>query len=78
MELEQGNINIQQLIRELTDVGAAGDGDVENFDHVSYIIKQVYESGKENAFMDALDNYTVKKKHEIEKVCSLHYQVFTL
>ncbi len=75
MELDQGILNIQQLIRELTDVGGAGEGDIENFDHVSYILKQVYESGKETVFMEALDNYNAKKKNEIEKVCSLHYQV---
>ena len=68
-------LNLSQLVRELTDVGGT-DGDVENFDHVSYIIKQIFDNAKESQFNDALATYISRKNTEIEKVCSLHYQVF--
>lgn len=64
-----------QLVRELTDISNS-DAEVENFDHVSYIIKQVFESGRETSFTDSLSDYVLIKNSEIENVCSIHYQEF--
>ena len=62
-------------VRDLTDIPAADPQDDENYDQVSYILKQVFESGKEEAFSDSLSQYVTRKNSEIEKVCGLHYQV---
>ncbi len=66
---------LNQLVRELTDVSSS-ETEVENFDHVSYIIKQVFETEREAAFTDSLSKYVTVKNLEIENVCSIHYQEF--
>ena len=68
---------LNQLVRELTDI-TGSDTEGENFDHLSYIIKQVFENGKESAFNEALSSNVNFKNSEIEKVCYLHYQVISL
>ena len=65
--------HIQQLVRDLVQ------GDSKNsqeFDQTPYIIKQVFQSGKEDVFADQLSFFASRKESEIEKVCSLHYQVY--
>lgn len=66
---------LNQLVRELTDISSS-DAEIENFDHVSYIIKQVFENGRESLFTDSLSQYVSLKNSEIEKVCFIHYQEF--
>ena len=77
-DTKEDNTNLNQWVRELTELSLTPAGDsaeVETFDNISYIIKQVFENGKEAAFDEALANYILKKNTEIEKVCGLHYQV---
>ena len=62
-------------VRDLTEIPTTDPQDDENYDQVSYILKQVFENGKEEAFSDALSQYVSRKNSEIEKVCGLHYQV---
>ncbi|KAJ3086346.1 hypothetical protein HK102_013250 [Quaeritorhiza haematococci] len=48
----------------------------ENFDQIAYTIKQIFQTGKEDAFADQLTAFVTKKEGDIEKMCSLHYQEF--
>jgi hypothetical protein len=42
---------------------------------ISYIIRQVFEANQEASFTDQLKTYIDRKNTEIERVCSLNYQV---
>lgn len=58
--------------------GAGGFDDAagkENFDQISYVIKQIFQLGKEESFAEHLDTFIAKKEGEIERMCSFHYQV---
>jgi hypothetical protein len=66
---------LSSWVRDLTDIPATEPQDDDNYDQVSYILKQVFESGKEEAFSESLTQYVTRKNNEIEKVCGLHYQV---
>jgi hypothetical protein len=77
-ETKDDTTNLTQWVRELTELSltpASDSAEVETFDNISYIIKQVFENGKESAFDEALASYIERKNSEIEKVCGLHYQV---
>jgi hypothetical protein len=75
LKSQEDNQYLAQLVRELTDISSS-DAEVENFDHGSYIIKQIFESGRESQFTDSLSQYVSLKNSEIEKVCFMHYQEF--
>ncbi|TPX68523.1 hypothetical protein SpCBS45565_g03037 [Spizellomyces sp. 'palustris'] len=69
--------HFQQLLRELaiSDGGVGSDG-TENFDQISYVIKQILQTGKEDVFADQLTGFIHRKEAEIEKMCVFHYQEF--
>ena len=69
---------LQQLIRELvlTDSTPGVDPSSENFDQISYTIKQILEMGRDEAFADQLSSFVHKKEGEIEKMCNSYYQEF--
>ncbi|KAI8825282.1 exocyst complex subunit Sec15-like-domain-containing protein [Fimicolochytrium jonesii] len=58
-----------------TGVDSTG-GTAENFDQIAYIIKQIFQAGKEGSFTDQLAVFIGKKEAEIEKMCTFHYQEF--
>ncbi|KAJ3293591.1 hypothetical protein HK104_004343 [Borealophlyctis nickersoniae] len=74
--------HLQQLVRELvitettTSSGGPGQDATENFDQISYTIKQIFQTGKEEAFADQLSTFIHRKEMEIEKMCNFHYQEF--
>ncbi|KAI8901178.1 exocyst complex subunit Sec15-like-domain-containing protein [Globomyces pollinis-pini] len=71
--------HLNQLVRDLVQGDAnlpSGSDSNDGFDQIPYIVKQVYQAGREEAFSDHLSVFISKKAIEIEKVCSLHYQEF--
>ncbi|KAJ3411833.1 hypothetical protein HDV05_001675 [Chytridiales sp. JEL 0842] len=48
----------------------------ENFDQISYIIKTIFQTGKEDAFTEQLTEFIKKKEQEIERMCNFYYQEF--
>ncbi|KAJ3045438.1 hypothetical protein HDV00_010308 [Rhizophlyctis rosea] len=56
--------------------GAGGSDASENFDQIAYAIKQIFQSGKEDAFADQLGLFVHRKEVEIEKMCNFYYQEF--
>ncbi|KAI8915903.1 exocyst complex subunit Sec15-like-domain-containing protein, partial [Gorgonomyces haynaldii] len=67
--------HLQQLVRDLVQTDSKVISD-DTFDQTPYIIKQVFQSGREEAFGELLSGFALRKEHEIEKVCALHYQEF--
>lgn len=49
--------------------------DSENLEQLGPVIKNITETGKQEAFLDALDALIRKKDGEIERMCNSHYQV---
>ncbi|KAH9252571.1 hypothetical protein BASA81_009530 [Batrachochytrium salamandrivorans] len=49
---------------------------VYSFDQIPYIIKQIFQTGREDAFGEQLSHYCARKEGEIERICNLHYQEF--
>jgi hypothetical protein len=47
----------------------------EAFDQISYTCKQIIQLGKEQAFTEQLASFISRKDAEIERMCSLYYQV---
>ncbi|KAI9366700.1 exocyst complex subunit Sec15-like-domain-containing protein [Zopfochytrium polystomum] len=73
------NAQLAQLARELVSVDseqAASDATTENFDQISFTIKTILQSGKEEAFTEHLNQFIQRKEQEIEKMCNFHYQEF--
>ncbi|KAJ3188751.1 hypothetical protein HDU85_004465 [Gaertneriomyces sp. JEL0708] len=68
--------HFQQLLRELANSETSTSDGRENFDHISYIIKQILQTGKEEIFSEQLTGFIYKKEAEIEKMCGFHYQEF--
>ncbi|CEP09699.1 hypothetical protein [Parasitella parasitica] len=50
--------------------------DSENLEQLGPVIKNITETGKQEAFLDALDTLIRKKDGEIERMCNSHYQEF--
>ncbi|KAL0138916.1 exocyst complex subunit Sec15-like-domain-containing protein [Mucor lusitanicus] len=50
--------------------------DSENLEQLGPVIKNITETGKQEAFLDALDALIRKKDGEIERMCNSHYQEF--
>ncbi|KAJ3391671.1 hypothetical protein HDU92_008920 [Lobulomyces angularis] len=50
--------------------------DKENFDQISYTIKQIFQQGNQDKFTKVLQNFVSKKESEIERLCSINYQEF--
>ncbi|KAJ1342817.1 histidinol-phosphate transaminase [Batrachochytrium salamandrivorans] len=48
----------------------------DSFDQIPYIIKQIFQTGREDAFGEQLSHYCARKEGEIERICNLHYQEF--
>ncbi len=48
---------------------------VENFDQVTYIVRQALQSDQETQFKEHLELYVAKKNINIEKLCASNYQV---
>ncbi|KAL2919846.1 Rab GTPase-binding exocyst subunit S15 [Polyrhizophydium stewartii] len=73
--------HLQQLVRDLVQGdtnlpgGSASDG-ADSFDQIPYIIKQIFQTGREDAFGEQLSVYCARKEAEIERICNLHYQEF--
>lgn len=67
-------VQLRQLLRELvsTEQNASN---WENFDQVSYIVKQVLQLGNEQAFLGQLNLYAAKKDFDVKKLCDANYQV---
>ena len=49
--------------------------DSESLEQLGPVIKNITETGKQEAFLDALDALIRKKDGEIERMCNSHYQV---
>jgi hypothetical protein len=49
--------------------------DSENLEQLGPVIKNITETGKQTAFLEALDTLIRKKDGEIERMCNSHYQV---
>lgn len=49
--------------------------DAENLEQLGPVIKQITETGRQEAFVDQLDALIRKKDGEIERMCNAHYQV---
>lgn len=71
--MAQGDTNVSASGLELT-FSAALD-DAENLEQLGPVIKQITETGKQEAFVDQLDSLIRKKDGEIERMCNTHYQV---
>ncbi|KAJ3109098.1 hypothetical protein HDU97_009216 [Phlyctochytrium planicorne] len=67
-------VQLQQLIRELV-VSESSPGVTESFDQISYTIKTIFQSGKEDIFAEQLNQFISRKEGEIERMCNFHYQV---
>ncbi|KAG2192081.1 hypothetical protein INT46_003221 [Mucor plumbeus] len=50
--------------------------DTENLEQLGPVIKNITQTGKQEAFLDALDTLIRKKDGEIERMCNSHYQEF--
>ncbi|RUS18641.1 exocyst complex subunit Sec15-like-domain-containing protein [Endogone sp. FLAS-F59071] len=48
----------------------------ENLEQLGPIIRQVTETGKQDAFLDHLDTFIRKKETDIERMCNNNYQEF--
>ncbi|KAI9344931.1 exocyst complex subunit Sec15-like-domain-containing protein [Obelidium mucronatum] len=70
-------MDLQQMIRELAISDSSNSESVgDEFDKISYTVKTVLQSSKEQAFSDHLTQFIAKKESEIEKMCNFHYQEF--
>lgn len=49
--------------------------DSESLEQLGPVIKNITSTGKQAAFLDALDALIRKKDGEIERMCNSHYQV---
>ena len=70
--------HLQQLVRDLVqgDTNLPGGVDsADGFDQIPYIIKRIFQTGREDAFGEQLNYYCSRKEAEIERMCNLHYQV---
>ncbi|KAI9275897.1 exocyst complex subunit Sec15-like-domain-containing protein [Phascolomyces articulosus] len=75
--MERTNVSDSDVVAgglELT-FSAAID-DAENLEQLGPVIKQITETGRQEAFVDQLDNLVRKKDAEIERMCNAHYQEF--
>lgn len=72
--------HINQLIRDLVQ----GDSNLpsnsaananDGFDQIPYIVKQVFQAGRQDGFSEHLGIFISRKEVEIERMCGLHYQV---
>jgi hypothetical protein len=66
--------HLQQLVRDLVQGDAnlpSGKSDADSFDQTPYIIKQIFQSEREEAFSEQLSIFVARKENEIEKVCGL-------
>ncbi|KAJ3373508.1 hypothetical protein HDU91_006451 [Kappamyces sp. JEL0680] len=72
--------HLNQLVRDLVQgdanlpSGATHEGD--GFDQIPYIVKQVFQASRNEAFSDHLTTFISRKEVEIERMCGLHYQEF--
>ncbi|RKO99944.1 hypothetical protein CXG81DRAFT_13828, partial [Caulochytrium protostelioides] len=48
----------------------------DSFDQISYIIKQIFQSGRSAQFVDQLTKFAGRKDAEIETMCRYHYEEF--
>lgn len=48
--------------------------DAENLEQLGPVIKQITQTGRQEAFVDQLDALIRKKDGEIERMCNAHYQ----
>ncbi|KAJ3313043.1 hypothetical protein HDV04_002331 [Boothiomyces sp. JEL0838] len=72
---EQAHLN--QLVRDLVQGDATtSSSPFDGFDQIPYIVKQVLQSNRQDAFSEYLTSFIQKKEVEIEKMCGLHYQEF--
>ncbi|KAJ3318536.1 hypothetical protein HDV06_000419 [Boothiomyces sp. JEL0866] len=72
---EQSHLN--QLVRDLVQGDATtSSSPFDGFDQIPYIVKQVLQSNRQDAFSEYLTSFIQKKEIEIEKMCGLHYQEF--
>jgi hypothetical protein len=72
------NNHLNQLVRDLVQGDANLPGissESDGFDQIPYIVKQVFQTGRHEAFSDHLTSFILKKEVEIERMCGLHYQV---
>ncbi|RUS31236.1 hypothetical protein BC938DRAFT_478215 [Jimgerdemannia flammicorona] len=56
--------------------GGDREAESENLEQLGPIIKQVTETGKQDAFLDHLDAFIRKKEVDIERMCNNNYQEF--
>ncbi len=92
--MDEDVTQIRQIMRELVSASAGAStapataGYISNlspseakkdeFDQVSYAVRQVLQMGKEHAMLDQLNSYMARKDVEIEKTCASNYQVLNL
>jgi hypothetical protein len=74
--MENANINDTSVFTsglELTFSATLDDS--ESLEQLGPVIKNITETGKQAAFLEALDALIRKKDGEIERMCNSHYQV---
>ena len=64
----------QQQLQSLV-LSAELNSENENLEQLGPIIKSIYDSGRQEAFLDQLTAFERKKEGEIERMCNSNYQV---
>jgi exocyst complex component 6 len=68
--------HLNQLVRDLVQGDSNLPSNVnDSFDQIPYIVKQVFQAGRQDTFSDHLGVFISRKEVEIERMCGLHYQV---
>ncbi|CAG8459120.1 4894_t:CDS:10 [Paraglomus occultum] len=65
----------QQQLQSLV-LSAELNSENENLEQLGPIIKSIYDSGRQEAFLDQLTAFERKKEGEIERMCNSNYQEF--
>jgi exocyst complex component 6 len=68
--------HLNQLVRDLVQGDTNAKDRNDTFDQIPYIVKQVFQAARHDAFGDILSGFIGRKEGEIEKMCGLHYQEF--
>lgn len=66
--------NEQQQLQSLV-LSAELNSENENLEQLGPIIKSIYDTGRQEAFLEQLATFVKKKEGEIERMCNSNYQV---
>ncbi|CAG8604575.1 6893_t:CDS:10 [Acaulospora morrowiae] len=67
--------NDQQQLQSLV-LSAELNSENENLEQLGPIIKSIYDTGRQEAFLEQLTSFVRKKEGEIERMCNSNYQEF--